>query len=59
MIENLIQRLIDEGKVTQEYIDEEIVALKKSQPNTREDILSIEKRQDATEIAIMAFMEFI
>lgn len=57
MLELLIERLIEEGKITQEEIDERVEVLKAEQPPVVEDIVSLKRRQDETENTVMFILD--
>ena len=57
MIENLVERMVLEGKITREEIDGMVADLRSHQPPIQEDINSLKNRQNTTENAIMTIME--
>lgn len=57
MLEQLIERLKLEGKITQEEIDEQVAQLKSQQPPTQEELQSLKKRQDETENTIVFILD--
>ena len=57
MIENLVERMVLEGKITREEIDGMVADLRSHQPPIVEDITSLKNRQNTTENAIMTIME--
>jgi polyhydroxyalkanoate synthesis regulator phasin len=57
MIEQLIDRMVLEGKITREEIDGMVADLRSQQPPIQEDITSLKSRQNTTENAIMMIMD--
>lgn len=57
MLELLIEKWIEEGKVTREEIDLQVTKLKAEQPPVIEDIVSLKNRQDQTENTVMFILD--
>lgn len=57
MLELLIERLIEEGKITREEIDAKVAELKTEQPPIVEDIVSLKRRQEETENTIVFILD--
>lgn len=57
MIEQLIEKMISEGKVTQVEIDHMVEEIKAEQPNTHLEVVSLEKRQTETENTVLFLMD--
>ncbi|MER2010047.1 MAG: hypothetical protein ABS939_21650 [Psychrobacillus sp.] len=57
MLELLIERLIEEGKVTREEIDQKVSVLKAEQPPVVEDIVSLKNRQEQTENTVLFILD--
>jgi len=57
MIEQLIEKLIADGKITREEIDREVAILQAEQPDTIGDVDSLKKRQDEAENTILFILD--
>ncbi|QCR33120.1 hypothetical protein [Lysinibacillus sp. SGAir0095] len=57
MLEQLVERLVLEGKITWEEINGRVEELRAEQPPVVEDIVSLKRRQDETENTLVFILD--